>query len=150
MSGRIIAWGLTGVVFGALLMLAVHLFPWVGGVLGSALGRVAASQWGAIVLVVLTTVVLTGPIAVAFYVVSGAIGRRIEFQNSDLTILGMSLTLTVGLLAPYVLYPVFVMKVLCFALFACAFNLLIGFVGLLSFGHAAYFAIAGYIAGHVA
>ena len=41
--------------------------------------------------------------------------------------------------APYVLYPVFLMKVLCFALFACAFNLLIGYVGLLSFGHAAYF-----------
>jgi branched-chain amino acid transport system permease protein len=40
--------------------------------------------------------------------------------------------------------------VLCFALFACAFNLLVGFVGLLSFGHAAYFGTAGYIAGHIA
>ena len=39
---------------------------------------------------------------------------------------------------PFLLYPVFLMKVLCFALFACAFNLLIGYVGLLSFGHAAY------------
>ena len=38
-----------------------------------------------------------------------------------------------------VVYPVFVMKLLCFALFACAFNLLLGFTGLLSFGHAAFF-----------
>ncbi len=52
--------------------------------------------------------------------------------------------------APTVLYPVFLMKVLCFALFACAFNLLIGYVGLLSFGHAAYFGMGGYIAGYTA
>ncbi len=52
--------------------------------------------------------------------------------------------------APWVLYPVFVMKVLCFALFACAFNLLIGYVGLLSFGHAAYFGLGGYIAAWLA
>lgn len=45
-------------------------------------------------------------------------------------------------------YPVFVMKVLCYALFACAFNLLIGYVGLLSFGHAAFFGGAAYAAGH--
>jgi branched-chain amino acid transport system permease protein len=45
-------------------------------------------------------------------------------------------------------YPVFVLKVLCFALFACAFNLLIGFTGLLSFGHAAFFGGAGYVTGH--
>ena len=48
--------------------------------------------------------------------------------------------------APWVLYPVFVMKVLCFGLFASAFNLLIGYVGLLSFGHAAYFGLGSYIA----
>ena len=41
--------------------------------------------------------------------------------------------------APFVLYPVFIMKALCFALFACAFNLLIGYGGLVSFGHALYF-----------
>jgi len=45
-------------------------------------------------------------------------------------------------------YPVFVMKVLCYALFACAFNLLIGFTGLLSFGHAAFLGTAGYVCGH--
>src|SRR3712207_6335427 len=52
--------------------------------------------------------------------------------------------------APFVLYPVFIMKLLCFALFALAFNLLIGYVGLLSFGHAAYFGMGGYIAGYTA
>ncbi|MBE9606469.1 branched-chain amino acid ABC transporter permease [Acetobacteraceae bacterium H6797] len=52
--------------------------------------------------------------------------------------------------APFFLYPIFLMKVLCFALFACAFNLLIGYVGLLSFGHAAYFGMGGYIAGYTA
>lgn len=45
-------------------------------------------------------------------------------------------------------YPVFALKVMCFALFACAFNLLLGFTGLLSFGHAAFFGGAGYVAGH--
>ena len=52
------------------------------------------------------------------------------------------------LLAPVLgLYPVFLMKLLCFALFACAFNLLLGFTGLLSFGHAAFFGSAAYVAG---
>jgi branched-chain amino acid transport system permease protein len=47
--------------------------------------------------------------------------------------------------APAVVYPVFLMKVMCFALFACAFNLLIGYVGLLSFGHAMFFGMASYV-----
>jgi len=55
------------------------------------------------------------------------------------------LLLAAIVLAPWVVYPVFLMKVLCFALFACAFNLLIGFVGLLSFGHAAYFGMGSYV-----
>ncbi len=46
------------------------------------------------------------------------------------------------------IYPIFVMKVLCYALFACAFNLLLGFTGLLSFGHAAFLGSAAYAAGH--
>jgi branched-chain amino acid transport system permease protein len=54
------------------------------------------------------------------------------------------------LVAPFVIYPVFLMKMLCFALFACAFNLLIGYVGLLSFGHAMFFGGAGYLAAHAA
>ena len=54
------------------------------------------------------------------------------------------------LLAPFVVYPVFLMKALCFALFACAFNLLIGFGGLLSFGHAMFLGTAGYVCAHAA
>ena len=50
--------------------------------------------------------------------------------------------------APIVAYPVFLMKALCFALFACAFNLLIGFGGLLSFGHAMFLGTAGYCTAH--
>jgi branched-chain amino acid transport system permease protein len=51
---------------------------------------------------------------------------------------------------PFVAYPVFLMQVLCFALFACAFNLLIGYVGLVSFGHALYFGWAGYLSAYAA
>jgi branched-chain amino acid transport system permease protein len=53
-------------------------------------------------------------------------------------------------IAPMVAYPVFLMKALCFALFACAFNLLIGYVGLLSFGHALFFGWASYVSAHAA
>ncbi len=53
----------------------------------------------------------------------------------------------IGLIAPFTMYPTFLMKVLCFGLFACAFNLLLGFVGLLSFGHAAFLGSAGYVCG---
>ncbi len=63
--------------------------------------------------------------------------------------LGLLALAVFGAIAPWIgLYPVFVMKALCFAMFACAFNLLLGFTGLLSFGHAAFFAAAGYAAGY--
>src|SRR5271155_847146 len=52
--------------------------------------------------------------------------------------------------APFVAYPFFVMQALCFALFACAFNLLIGYVGLLSFGHAMFLGLASYVCAHAA
>jgi branched-chain amino acid transport system permease protein len=54
------------------------------------------------------------------------------------------------IVAPFFVYPLFLMQALCFALFACAFNLLIGYVGLLSFGHALYFGWASYLAAHSA
>lgn len=53
------------------------------------------------------------------------------------------------LAAPFAMYPVFLMKILCFALFAVAFNLLFGFTGLLSFGHAAFLATGGYTTGYL-
>ena len=52
--------------------------------------------------------------------------------------------------APFAIYPVFLMQALCFALFACAFNLLIGYVGLISFGHALFFGWASYLTAHAA
>jgi branched-chain amino acid transport system permease protein len=52
--------------------------------------------------------------------------------------------------APFFAYPFFVMEMLCIALFACAFNLLIGYVGLLSFGHAMFFGMASYVSAHAA
>jgi branched-chain amino acid transport system permease protein len=57
--------------------------------------------------------------------------------------------LAVAIAAPFFAYPIFLMKILCFALFAAAFNLLLGYTGLLSFGHAAFFGGAGYCAGYL-
>jgi branched-chain amino acid transport system permease protein len=61
---------------------------------------------------------------------------------------GWALAVAVFAIAPFVLYPIFLMKALCFALFAAAFNLLLGYVGLLSFGHAAFFGMAAYVTGY--
>ena len=66
------------------------------------------------------------------------------------TALAFILLAVAGLVAPFVGYPIFLMKVLCFALFASAFNLLIGYTGLLSFGHAMFFGFAAYVSGHAA
>ena len=55
--------------------------------------------------------------------------------------------LALGLVAPFMVYPTFLMKLLCYALFAAAFNLMLGFAGLLSFGHAAFFGGSAYITG---
>src|SRR5262245_37236621 len=54
------------------------------------------------------------------------------------------------IVSPNYVYSLFIMQALCFALFACSFNLLIGYAGLLSFGHALYFGWASYIAAHLA
>ncbi len=72
----------------------------------------------------------------------GAAGRE--------TYLWFALMVGVLLVAPAVMYPVFLMKALCFALFACAFNLLIGYAGLVSFGHAAFLGTAGYVSAYSA
>ncbi|WP_421910188.1 branched-chain amino acid ABC transporter permease [Marinobacter sp.] len=64
-------------------------------------------------------------------------------KKLNLVLLGLALV------APFALYPVFLMKVLCFALFACAFNLLLGFAGLLSFGHAVFLGTGAYVTGYL-
>jgi branched-chain amino acid transport system permease protein len=58
------------------------------------------------------------------------------------------IALLLASVAPFIIYPIFAMELMCFALFACAFNLLLGFGGLLSFGHAAFFGGAAYLCGH--
>ncbi len=64
--------------------------------------------------------------------------------------IGFVIMVALLLVAPLFVYPLFLMKALCFALFACAFNLLLGYVGLLSFGHALYFGWASYVSAYAA
>jgi branched-chain amino acid transport system permease protein len=63
---------------------------------------------------------------------------------------GWAVLLALGLVAPFLVYPVFAMNVLCLALFASAFNLLLGYTGLLSFGHSAFLGSAAYVTGYAA
>ena len=81
-------------------------------------------------------------------VAAKALLRRRETDLSLAAAFAVMVALLVA--APFVVYPVFVMKALCFALFACAFNLLIGYVGLISFGHAMFFGWASYLAAYSA
>jgi branched-chain amino acid transport system permease protein len=74
-------------------------------------------------------------------------GRANGLAHQRIAFLAM---LAFFLVAPLVAYPIFLMKVMCFALFACAFNLLIGYGGLLSFGHAMFLGTAGYASAHAA
>jgi branched-chain amino acid transport system permease protein len=85
----------------------------------------------------MATIVATAPVAV----------RTRESRSETIAFLIMTAVLVV---APFFVYPLFLMQALCFALFACAFNLLIGYVGLLSFGHALYFGWASYLSAHAA
>jgi branched-chain amino acid transport system permease protein len=80
-----------------------------------------------------------------------AIGRRAVSPAAPRSqLVAFLLLLALSVVAPFFVYPIFLAKLLCFALFACAFNLLIGYVGLLSFGHAAFFGFAAYVTGHAA
>src|SRR5271168_2715652 len=81
--------------------------------------------------------------------VATAAPDRAHNQRRDYAIAGV-LMLALIAAAPFFVYPFFVMEMLCVALFACAFNLLIGYVGLLSFGHAMFFGMASYVGAHAA
>jgi branched-chain amino acid transport system permease protein len=73
-----------------------------------------------------------------------------RLQTPTLDYVLIALLIALGVVAPFAIYPIFLMKALCLALFACAFNLLLGYVGLLSFGHAAFLGWAAYVCGHTA
>jgi branched-chain amino acid transport system permease protein len=77
-------------------------------------------------------------------------GTAVEDGDLRSQRIAFAIMATLLVIAPFVIYPVFLMKALCFALFACAFNLLIGFGGLLSFGHAMFLGTAGYATAHAA
>ncbi len=78
---------------------------------------------------------------------ANAAGSRPDRALHGWIMVGIAILLAI---APFFFYPIFILKFLCFALFALAFNLLLGFGGLLSFGHAAFFGAAGYICAHSA
>src|SRR5215208_1831425 len=76
------------------------------------------------------------------------LSARTSISRGEL--IGFAVLLAVLIFAPAFVYPMSLMKSLCFALFACAFNLLLGYVGLLSFGHALFFGWASYASAHAA
>ncbi|HYP57652.1 MAG TPA: branched-chain amino acid ABC transporter permease [Beijerinckia sp.] len=75
--------------------------------------------------------------------------RAMPRRSAD-ELIAMAVLAALLAVAPFVVYPFFLMQALCFALFACAFNLLVGFAGLLSFGHAMFFGSAAYFSAHLA
>jgi branched-chain amino acid transport system permease protein len=83
-------------------------------------------------------------------VMSEAITAPASRVESRSEIIAFVVMVAILIVAPFFVYPLFLMQALCFALFACAFNLLIGYVGLLSFGHALYFGWASYLSAHSA
>src|SRR5947209_20331919 len=83
-------------------------------------------------------------------VMSEAITVPASGVESRSEIIAFVVMVAILIVAPFFVYPLFLMQALCFALFACAFNLLIGYVGLLSFGHALYFGWASYLSAHAA
>lgn len=87
-----------------------------------------------------STPVAAGPVTV----------RQPSLLQRQGELIGFVVMVVALIIAPYFTYPLFLMQAMCFALFACAFNLLIGYVGLLSFGHALYFGWASYLAAHAA
>ncbi|WP_423785214.1 branched-chain amino acid ABC transporter permease [Haematobacter missouriensis] len=82
--------------------------------------------------------------------VPAAVSVAVHPRASAIRIVLLLVLLALALAAPFYVYPIFVMKLLCFALFAAAFNLLLGYTGLLSFGHAAFFGGSAYFTAHAA
>src|SRR6185312_16123019 len=78
------------------------------------------------------------------------LAKKPSILRSHSEAIGFVIMVVALVVAPFVTYPLFLMQAMCFALFACAFNLLIGYVGLLSFGHALYFGWASYLAAYSA
>ena len=82
--------------------------------------------------------------------VADPIAKKSSALRTQSETIGFIVIVAALVIAPFVTYPLFLMQAMCFALFACAFNLLIGYVGLLSFGHALYFGWASYLSAYSA
>src|ERR671917_2539131 len=82
--------------------------------------------------------------------VADPLAAPLRTSTSRGEIIAFVLLLAVLIVAPAFVYPMSLIKSLCFALFACAFNFLLGYVGLLSFGHALFLGMGGYTAAHAA
>src|SRR3954464_4744638 len=80
----------------------------------------------------------------------GAVTMPAAKAESRSEIIAFAIMVVLLVVAPFFVYPLVLMQALCFALFACAFNLLVGYVGLLSFGHAMFLGSAGYFSAHIA
>lgn len=149
-------------LMGTNIIVVVFAVVVIGG-MGSILGAIIAGFGVGLVEGIARVVYPEGSNVVIFLLMgvillfrpSGLLGSEIVqhkgsvFDQFSNTRSNASLPIVVGLAAmvlaaPFLVYPAFLMKVLCFALFACAFNLAAGFIGLLSFGHAAFFGLAAY------
>src|SRR6266404_3253356 len=127
----------------------------LAGVMAAPIYSVNPLMGADLIIVVFAVVVIGGMGSIMGSIVTGfGLGlveglTKVFYPEASNTVI---FVLMVGafVAAPFVVYPVFLMKALCFALFACAFNLLIGYGGLLSFGHAAYLGSAGYVTAHAA
>jgi branched-chain amino acid transport system permease protein len=102
----------------------------------------------ALVLLIKPSGLFGRPAAQASAVEHGGTSSAGDAGQSALKFLGLLALFFI--VAPFFIYPLFLMKALCFALFACAVNLLVGYVGLLSFGHAMFLGTAGYVSAHAA
>jgi branched-chain amino acid transport system permease protein len=152
-------------VMGADIMITVFAVVVIGG-MGSLFGSVIAGfllgftegltkyfypeASSVVIFIVMTLILLVRP--------SGLFGREIgkgpiqahladSVEETRLSWIWVASLIAITCILPFLVYPVFVMKALCFGLFACGFNLLLGRVGLLSFGHAAFFGWAAYVTG---
>jgi branched-chain amino acid transport system permease protein len=150
-----------------IVVFAVVVIGGMGSILGSAVVGVALGVLegftkflypqasNLVVFVVMILVLLVKP-AGLFGRETGAVPHALVGAGAEPLVspgkMRFVIAASIGLLAiaPFMIYPVFLIKLCCFALFACAFNLLIGYGGLLSFGHAAFFGSAAYIAAHAA
>src|ERR1043166_1788073 len=128
----------------------------LAGVMAAPIYNVSPQMGSDLIIVVFAVVVIGGMGSIMGAIVTGfglgvvdSLRPAARVRNSSEPI-AFAVMVTVLVVAPFFAYPLFLMQALCFALFACAFNLLIGYVGLLSFGHALYFGWAAYVSAHLA